>query len=574
MDIRKEIENLIHSALKKLDISLPEVILEYPAEISHGDFATNVALIAAKQAKKNPREFAEQIRAQILENKPDFLEKIEVAGPGFINFFLSREFLSENVALILKSGEKFGQNKSLKGEEVLVEYTDPNPFKEFHIGHLMSNAIGESIARLYGNSGADVKRMCYQGDVGSHVAKTIWALIHEDGALVKFRGLKSSVEKVKLLGEMYAIGSSHDNQPSIQTEITDINKKVFDKSDKKINEIYKEGRQYSLDYFNTIYVLLGTKFDYNFFESEVYEEGEKIVQEFLKKGVFEKSENAVVFHAEKYDKKLHTRVFITSQGLPTYETKELGLIEKKFKKIKPDLSITVTANEQSEYFKVVLKAVEIIFPKIKDKIEHISHGMMRFADGKMSSRTGNVITGVSLIADMEKMVGNKIKDREFDEETREKVSRRVAVAAIKYSILRQGIAGDIIFDADKSISFEGDSGPYLQYSVVRANSVIEKAKKEGLKPSVKNPDETATTLERKLARFPEVAARALSERAPHHVATYLTDLASEFNSYYATTKIADKENIHSSFRLALTQSFAVVMKNGLNLLGIEVPEKM
>ncbi len=260
--------------------------------------------------------------------------------------------------------------------------------------------------------------------------------------------------------------------------------------------------------------------------------------------------------------------------MPTYETKELGLIEKKFKKINPNLSITITANEQDEYFKVVLKAIELIFPKIRNKIEHISHGMMRFASGKMSSRTGNVITGESLITDIEKIVGEKIKERGFDEATRKDVAQKVAVAAIKYSILRQGIASDIIFDAEKSISFEGDSGPYLQYAAVRANSVLEKAKKEGLKVSVKNPDETESLLERKFSRFPEIAARATKERAPHHIATYLTDLASEFNSYYATTKIIDKENLHSSYRLALTNAFEIIMKNGLHLLGIEVPEKM
>ena len=294
----------------------------------------------------------------------------------------------------------------------------------------------------------------------------------------------------------------------------------------------------------------------------------------MKKDVFEKSEGATVFHAEKYDPKLHTRVFITSQGFPTYETKELGLAEKKFKEIKPDLSITVTANEQSEYFKVVLKAIEIIFPEIRKKTGTYFTRHDAFANVKMSSRTGNVISGVSFIGDIEKMVEAKIAERGFSEEQAKDISQKVAIAAIKYSILRQGIASDIIFDADKSISFEGDSGPYLQYSVVRANSVIEKAKKEGLEPAVKNVDGTVTTLERKITRFPEVAARAADERAPHHIATYLTDLASEFNSYYATTKIADKENVHSGFRLALTQSLAIVMQNGLHLLGIEVPEKM
>ncbi len=565
MEIQEELKARIVKALKNLGVSIPEIVLEYPADISFGDFATNAAFLAAKQAKKNPREFAEQIRAQLLENKPNFIEKIEIAGLGFINFFLSRRFFAENVADVLKLGGKFGQNKLSKGKKVLIEYTDPNPFKEFHIGHLMSNAIGESIACLYENSGAKVKRMCYQGDVGSHVAKTIWAM----------KKNAPTDDKAAYLGKCYAEGArAYDENPEAKKEIDDINKKIFARSDEELNELYEKGRSWSLEHFDRIYKTLGTKFDYFVLESEVIDVGEETVREFLKRGIFEQSEGAIVFHAEKYDPKLHTRVFITSQGLPTYETKELGLADKKFRKINPDLSITITANEQDEYFKVVLKAIELVFPRIRNKVEHISHGMMRFANGKMSSRTGNVVTGESLITDIEKMVEDKIKERGFDEVTKKDVTKKVAVAAIKYSILRQGIASDIIFDADKSISFEGDSGPYLQYAAVRANSVLEKAKEEGLKVSAKNPDESAGLLERKFSRFEEIAARAMKERAPHQVATYLTDLASEFNSYYATTKIIDKENPHSPYRLALANAFEIIMSNGLLLLGIEVPEKM
>jgi arginyl-tRNA synthetase len=565
MEIRKELEDLIRSALKGLGISEASVILEYPADISHGDFATNVALIAAKQAKTNPRGLAEKIRSEIEKEKPDFISKTEVAGPGFINFFLSRDFFADEIAAVLKSKEKFGRNKNLKGKKILVEYTDPNPFKEFHIGHLMSNAIGESIARLYENSGASVKRMCYQGDVGPHVAKTLWAMK---------RNLPSA-DKAAYLGECYVKGSkAYEDDPAAKKEIDEMNKKVFERSDKDLNKLYDMGRKWSLKHFEEIYKTLGTKFDYNFFESEVFGDGVKIVQEFVKKGIFEKSDGAIVFHAEKFDPKLHTRVFITSQGLPTYETKELGLTERKFKKIKPDTSIVITANEQDAYFQVFLEALKHIDAEWQKKTEHISHGMMRFAEGKMSSRTGNVITGESLIADVGDMVRVKIAERGFTHAQAKDITRKVAVAAIKYSILRQGIASDIIFDAEKSVSFEGDSGPYLQYAAVRAASVLEKARKEGLKVSMKDPDEAASILEKKIARFPEVAARSADLRAPHHIATYLIDLASEFNSYYATTKIADTTNPHAGFRLALTEAFRTTMTNGLHILGIEVPEKM
>lgn len=563
MEIRKELENLIQKALKNIGVSVPEVTLEYPAEISHGDFATNVALIVGKQAKNNPHELAEKIKLEIEKNKPDFVEKIEIAGPGFINFFLSKEFFANGVSKVLKSKKKFGRNQSLKGKKILVEYTDPNPFKEFHIGHLMSNAIGESIARLYENSGADVKRMCYQGDVGLHVAKAI-ALVLET---------KTNWGKEFALGTAYVQGSEKfETDEVFKRKVLEVNKKIYDRSDPEINVLYDAGKRLSLENFGRIYKILGTKFDYNFFESEVIQDGIKIVKK--RKDIFEDSEGATVFHAERYNSKLHTRVFITSQGLPTYETKEIGLTEKKFKKVKPDLSIVVTANEQDMYFEVLLEALRQINPEWRKKTEHVSHGMMRFAEGKMSSRTGNVVSGESLISDTEKLVEGKIAGRGFPEKEAKNVSELVAVSAIKYSILRQAIAGDIIFDSEKSISFEGDSGPYLQYAAVRANSVLEKAKKEKLKVMAKNPDEAVTILERKISRFPEVAARAMEERAPHQIASYLIDLASEFNSYYATTKIIDRKNPHSGYRLAITEAFKTIMTNGLNLLGIEIPEKM
>ena len=200
--------------------------------------------------------------------------------------------------------------------------------------------------------------------------------------------------------------------------------------------------------------------------------------------------------------------------------------------------------------------------------------MMRFADGKMSSRKGNVITGESLIHDIEGMVRTKIAGRGFTEKEAKEISQIVAIGAIKYSILRQAIASDIIFDAEKSVSFEGDSGPYLQYAVVRAKSLIDKAKKERIKPSVKNPYKNITGFERKLTRFSHIVSRAADLRAPHILVSYLIDLASDFNAYYAQTKIIDSSDPHSSYRVALASAFATVVENGLSILGIKVPEKM
>jgi arginyl-tRNA synthetase len=270
--------------------------------------------------------------------------------------------------------------------------------------------------------------------------------------------------------------------------------------------------------------------------------------------------------------------------LPTYEAKEMGLNTTKFKRY-PDTcrSIVVTANEQNEYFKVVIKALSLIDSNVGAKTMHIGHGMMRFQSGKMSSRTGNVITAEALIDDMKKLVIEKIAShdasaKEFSPEETDDISDQVAIAAIKYTILRQAIGGDVIFDSAKSISFEGDSGPYLQYSAVRAGAVLEKAKKEGIDIANKSAKialpEKAGLLEKLIIRFPDIVARARAEYAPQHVATYLINFAGAFNSFYANETIVDAKDSLSPYRIALTDAFLKAMTNGLWLLGIKVPKKM
>ncbi|MFA6432774.1 MAG: arginine--tRNA ligase [Candidatus Paceibacterota bacterium] len=568
--MKEQLVKTLQAVAEKFGIEADKISLEYPDDISHGDFSTNIAMAAAKALKISPKALAEKIVAEFSQNKPEFVESVSVAGPGFINFKVKDEVLTK-AAIDRPEALYLRKARSPKVKQVMVEYTDPNPFKVFHIGHLMSNAIGESVSRLIEYSGAEVIRACYQGDVGLHVAKTIWALIHEAGALEKLSASGLVTDKVKLLGEMYVIGASHDDDPAIQKEIADVNKKIFDKSDPKINDIYKQGRQYSLDYFDTIYARLDTKFDRFFFESEVADDGIKTVKEFLKKGIFEESDGAIVFKGENHG--LHTRVFITSNSLPTYETKELGLNADKFKQY-PDLSesVIVTANEINEYFKVLLKVMSLTDPAVAEKTKHLSHGIMRFASGKMSSRKGNVISAESLIDDIKEMVKEKMVGREFKDIEVDEVSDQVAIAAIKYTILRQAIGGDVIFDSAASISFEGDSGPYLQYSAVRAQSVLNKAG-EAPTGTMKHPEQ-AGLLERLIVRFPDIVGRARAEYTPQHIAGYLINLAGAFNAFYANSVIVDAKEPLSPYRIALTRAFLAAMTDGLWLLGIKVPKRM
>ena len=570
MEIKDKIQNLIKEALKSLEInSETDFAVEHPADLKMGDYSTNVAMVYAKDLKMNPKDLAEKIVEELNKNKISEIEKIEVAGPGFINFYLSKVFFANSLNEIIDN-EKFGSNNSKEGEVIMVEYTDPNPFKPFHIGHLMSNAIGESISRLVEYSGAETIRANYQGDVGLHVAKAIYGLLQKGMPEEN----KTVNEKAEYIGECYSFASNlYEEDEEIKKEINKINKQVYEKSDEKINEIYLWGRIITLEAFETVYATLGTKFKHYFFESDMAERGKEIVKSNMGE-VFEESNGAIVFHGEKHDPKLHTRVFINSEGLPTYETKEIGLTVTKFEKENPDTSIVITAIEQGEYMKVVSKAISLIHPEYESRMKHITHGMLRFATGKMSSRKGNIITGESLIYDVSNSILEKIQDRDLKEEEKNKISKMVGVGALKFSILKQAIGGDIIYDFEKSISFEGDSGPYLQYSFARAKSILSKGQSEGVKINTEIKNQEITELEKMLYKFPEVVARAQDEYAPHYITHYLLELAHSFNNFYGNNQIVNKEDQSSPYKLAITSAFTRVLKNGLYLLGIESPEKM
>ncbi len=516
--IRQKIEQALR------DAGATTFVVERPRDLSHGDYSTNAALVN----KLDANELAAKLSIE-------GVEKVEVVGK-FINFHLTRQ------ALVPKPAE-FA--KTYAGKKILAEYTDPNPFKEFHIGHLMSNAVGEAIARVLEVSGAAVVRANYQGDVGPHVAKAIWG---------KMQKPESS------WGDAYVYGAAQYD--AHKDEIDEINKKVYERSDAAINALYDQGRAESLERFETIYKILGTTFNHYFFESESGPIGLDLVKTHPE--LFEQSEGATVYHGA------HTRVFVTQKGLPTYEAKELGLAKLKQEKAPSDIYLTVTANEQNGFFDVVFDAIQKVFPELAGKLTHRSHGMMRFAQGKMSSRTGNVITGESLLNDLiaaakEKMQGRQLADPD-------KTAEMIAVGAIKYAVLKQGSGKDIIFDPEKSLSLDGDSGPYLQYAHTRALSLVQTATEAGIEPGMEDMPEHATVLERVLIHYSDVLERAAREMEPHYITTYLTELAGAFNSWYASNRVIGGE--HPRYGMWLAYATIKTLREGLTTLGIPVPEKM
>ena len=552
--IQEGIKRAIEGALAELGIKNAPIVLEHPAELSHGDYATSVALSASKAAGMNPRQLADAIVEKLA--LPAGVSKTEIAGPGVSNFHLTRNFFADSIDAVLALGEGWGRNAQLDGQKIIVEYTDPNPFKELHIGHLVPNAIGESLARLFMASGAEVKRVTFQGDVGMHVAKAIWGM-------QKMGEVTTAAE----LGVAYAKGATaFDEDPHAADEIKKLNTAIYERSDASVNALYDTGRALSLAYFEAAYKILGSHFDHNFFESETGPIGLEKVKANIGT-LFKESDGAVIFPGEEYG--LHTRVFINAEGLPTYEAKDIGLIEAKQKWFPFDRSLTVTATEQRSYFTVMLKAAELLYPELSGKVEGVFNGMLKLSEGKMSSRTGNVVPAMSLINDVAERVLALMKESETPDRA---VATQVAVSAIKYAILRSEAGRDMVFDFKTSISFEGDSGPYLLYTHARAHSVVVKDSFETETPAPVPPE--AYRIERILYRFPEVVERSATERSAHHLITYLTELSSAFNSFYANEKIIDAADLYSPFKIKLTRAVMLTLKNGLWMVGMEAPERM
>ncbi len=560
VDIRQNIKEALAraGAASGIEMTAETVPLEHTDDFAHGDYASGLALAGAKAAGIAPRALAEKVVAALGTIKG--VAKVEIAGPGFINFHIAPKALAQGIERS-RTDAAWGKSALHAGKTILVEYTDPNPFKEFHIGHLVPNAIGESISRLLEYTGAHVLRANYQGDVGVHVAKSLFILLEKgitDPSIVD-------------LSAAYPEGSSrYDEDPAAKAAIDTLNKTIYDKSDLQVNALYDKGRALSLAHFEEIYEMLGTKFDHYFFENETGPVGAEIVR--AHPDIFPESEGATIFRGEDYD--LHTRVFLTKLGLPTYEAKELGLAKMKEEACDFDLTITITANEQTEYFKVAMKAMELALPELRGKLAFRTHGLLRFASGKMSSRTGNIIRGEDLIEDLadaahERAARSAGWRSAGDADV---LARQIAVAAIKYQILRQASHKDIIFDRERALSLEGDSGPYLQYAHARAHAIIEKAKEQHVTPAA-DPAAEPTPLARLLLRFPDIVAYTASELEPHLLTSYLLQIAAAFNSWYAQVHIVDGTS-EAAHKIAIADAARATLKNGLWLLGISAPEQM
>ncbi|MBH1980730.1 arginine--tRNA ligase [Candidatus Saccharibacteria bacterium] len=526
-----------------------------------GDYTTNVAMQLAKPVGQNPRAIAEKIAEKLAESGE--YESVEVAGPGFINITLKSEAL---LHLVRAEPKAF-----YSGKKIVLEYSCPNAFKELHTGHLYNTVFGDIMSRLLLVGGAQLHRTSFGGDVGLHVAKCLWGMRVELGGedptkLEEFNN-KNAFERASWISAAYVRGASaYEDSEESKAEIDDLNKTIYGYHDTNDHEsplaqIYWTTRQWSYDYFEAFYALIEVAPLRYYPESTTAPVGLKVVREQLAKGNLKESEGAVVFEGDE-SQHLHTRVFITSKGLPTYETKDIGVIWLEREEYGFDHRYLITGNDQKDYMRVVFAAAETFSPELAGTMTHMTNGTVRFGDGKkMSSRLGNVTRGLDVVEAVREKVRELVQD--------ESLVNDVTIGAIKYAFARYRLGGDIAFDLDETVSLQGNSGPYLQYAHARARRILEKVENPTSPTTVRTEDRA---LVRKLGEYREVIELSTQELAPHHICNYLFELAQEFNRYYEKNKVVGSD--HELHRAGIVALYADTLRAGLMILGIVAPEKM
>ncbi|MEK6967104.1 MAG: arginine--tRNA ligase [Nanoarchaeota archaeon] len=550
----------------KLSNSEVKALLESPKDVSHGDISFPCFNLS-KALKKSPQIIAKELAESLALKNP--IKKMEVVG-AYINFFIDDAEYCKEVFEALKQ-EDFGKPKLKKKEKVMIEFCQANTHKPFHIGHFRNLCLGDALVRLWKFSGHEVVAANYPGDVGTHVAKCLWAL-------KKFHADEQPPEKHRgeWLGLIYAEANSKAEQsPDYKTEISAVLKKL-EHGEHEMTKLWNETRQWCLDELNETYQEMEVDFDVFFYESEVEKPGKILVQELLKKGVAKESEGAIIVDLEPY--KLDVFVILKTDGTSLYSTKDIALAKQKFEQFGIERSIYIVGSEQKFYFKQLFKTLELMGFKYAKDCYHLSYELVMLPEGKMSSRSGNVITFRMVYEEVLAKALEEVKKRRSDwgDEKERVTARGIALAALKFSMLNQDNNKTIVFDIEKSLEFEGETGPYIQYVIARINSILRKH--DGKVPH--NPDlsvfkdESEIKLIKLLGEFPEAVNDACYSYRPMRLCKYLIDTSQAFNEFYNKCPVLKAEESEKMARLALVNSTKKVLSRGLSLLGIPTLEEM
>lgn len=531
-------------------------LLEVPKDSSLGDYAFPCFSLAGKM-KKNPVIIAQEL-AQKINLKNTEVKQVN----AYINFFISKSQLAEQtISQILKEKEKYGKIKG-KGK-VMVEYETPNTNKPLHIGHLRNAAIGMAISNLLEFSGNNVIKADLFNDRGVHICKTMYAL--------KYLSKKKIPDKKPdhFIGDLYVLFNKKSKEnPKLDEEVLAMLQK-WEQGDKETLVLWKKIDSWATKGIMETDKTFGNKFDVYFRESEFYKKAKPVIEKAIKKGFVKETEEGFQAILEP---ELPNKTVLRKDGTSIYITNDIALVPHKFEKYKLDYSYWVVGNEQNLYFQQLFKIFEKIgYSWVKD-CKHISYGMVNLPEGRMKSREGRVVDADDLIEEMKNLALKEIEKRhKLSKNQAESRALKIALAAIKYFLLRIDISKDMIFNPEEAISFEGETGPYIQYSHARASSIIKKSKKK-TSLNFSSLEEKEFSLAKKLAIFPEIISSSSKNLNPNLIAHYAYELAQIFNEFYHECPVIGDKN--ESQRLALVQAFKIVIKSSLNLLGIDVMEEM
>lgn len=554
-----ETEEKIVEALKKAS-GVEDVTLEIPENEDFGDYSSNIALRSSVADRKSPLELAKGVVKKLEADKtlPEIVERIEIAGPGFINFWLKKDVLVNTLNEIDREKVNFGKSEEGKGKTVVVDYSSPNIAKPFGIGHLRSTIIGQAIYNLYKTLGYEVVGDNHLGDWGTQFGKLVCMIEIENPKDLSIETLE------KLYVEFHKLAEA---DLSLEDKARECFRKL-EEGDPKIKEIWQACVDVSMKEFARVYELLGVKIDFAFGESYYESEMRQMIDDpNIKKHLIKGEEGASVIDLTKFGIKTPL-MFLKKDGTTTYAARDLATIRFRVRKWDPEIIIYEVGMEQALHFRQIFAAARLL-ELVKDKtgLVHTAHGLYLAPDGKkFSTRKGKTVK-------LEEVLNEAIKKAE-KLGNEKSVAKDVGIGAIKYFDLMHSVDSDVVFDWEKMMNLEGNSGPYLQYTVARTNSVLAKASTKNLTLNGEHSDLNGEEISilRSLIKFSEVIKIAAKLYSPNLLCNYLYNLASKYNGFYNKHKIIGGEN--EDFRLILTSGVGQVLKNGLTILGIKAPERM
>ncbi|RMD67764.1 arginine--tRNA ligase [Candidatus Pacearchaeota archaeon] len=563
---------------REVGMSEEEVLelLELPPSLEFGDVAFPCFALA-KKLKRAPGEIANELAGKLASKLggADFdrgIADVRADGP-YVNFFFDKRLVAEEILPeILEKRERFGAIKG-KGERVVIESPSPNTNKPLHLGHLRNLVLAQSLKRILEFAGNEVLLVNLYNDRGSAICQAMVAY-------EKFAKGKTPESEGKkpdhFVGDLYVMFSKEVKSDESLAELAQECLRKWEANDKHTRELWEKLNSWALAGIEQTFERLGARFYKHYFESEVYNLGKEIVLEQLKKGKLKRKPDGAVF-ADLSKQGLGEKILLRADGTSIYITQDIGLAVLRKKELEFDKLIYVVAREQEYHFKALFSILKMFGYAWADRLFHLSYGMVNLPHGRMKSREGTVVDADDLLDELEELARREIESRHEGLSAREveQRARAIALAALRYYLLKVESHRDIVFNPEESLEFDGNTGPYLLYTYARAKSILEKARQgpKGARvqlPEQLNPHEELLVLS--LAKFPEVSARAFEQHAPNLIANYAYELAKRFNEFYHSTPVLRSEC--EEFRLALVESVAQVLKNALSLLEIETIEKM